>query len=441
MKISYNWLKNYITTDLTINEISTILTDIGLEVEGIETVESVKGGLKGLVVGEVVSCGQHPNADKLKTTKVNVGRDELLDIVCGAPNVAAGQKVIVATVGTILYDGDKEFKIKKSKIRGEVSEGMICAEDEIGLGESHDGILVLDKMATVGTPAAKYFNLSSDTVFEIGLTPNRIDAASHYGVARDLAAYLKLTEQVDLKKPSVDDFKIDNNNLNITVEVRDTDRCPRYSCVSISNITVKTSPDWLQSNLKAIGLKPINNVVDATNYVLHELGQPLHAFDTAEIIADKVIVQTAQKGDTFVTLDGVERKLDAEDLMICSTQAHMCIAGVFGGEKSGVSESTKNIFLESAYFNPVSVRKTAKRQGLNTDASFRYERGADPAITVYALKRAALLIQELAGGEISSEIIDIYPEPIADHQAELSLSKVNRPVSYTHLTLPTILRV
>lgn len=426
MKISYNWLKNYITTDLSIDEISTILTDIGLEVEGIETVESVKGGLKGLVVGEVASCEQHPNADKLKTTKVNIGADSLLDIVCGAPNVAKGQKVAVATVGTILYDEDKEFKIKKSKIRGEVSEGMLCAEDEIGLGESHDGIMVLDSNAEVGTPLASYFNLSSDTVFEIGLTPNRIDAASHYGVARDLAAYLNLKQATTLTRPSVDGFKVDNKNLEISVEVKDVDRCPRYSGVSISNVSVQASPDWLQNNLKAIGLKPINNVVDATNFVLHELGQPLHAFDAAEIVDNKVIIQTAQKGESFVTLDGVERKLNEEDLMICSTQSSMCIAGVFGGEKSGVTSSTQNVFLESAYFNPVSVRKTAKRQGLNTDASFRYERGADPEITVYALKRAALLIQELAGGDISSEIVDHYPQKIKHHSVELSFNRVNQ---------------
>ena len=426
MKISYNWLKNYIKTDLSIDEISTILTDIGLEVEGVDLVESVKGGLKGLVVGKVVSCEQHENADKLKITRININGEALLDIVCGAPNVAVGQKVIVATAGTILYDGDKEFKIKKSKIRGEVSEGMICAEDEIGLGVSHDGIMVLDSAAKIGTPAAEFFNLTSDTVFEIGLTPNRIDAASHYGVARDLAAYLKLTQEIDLKMPDVSGFKVANQNLIIKVVVEDVERCARYSGVSISNVKVKTSPDWLQRNLKAIGLNPINNIVDATNYVLHELGQPLHAFDAAEIVDNKVIVKTAKTGETFITLDGVKRKLDGEDLMICSTIAPMCIAGVFGGEKSGVTEKTHNIFLESAYFNPVSVRKTAKRQGLNTDASFRYERGADPEITVFALKRAALLIQELAGGDISSEIVDLYPKRIENHSVELSFKKINR---------------
>ena len=425
MKISYNWLKNYINTDLSIDEISTILTDIGLEVEGINEVESVKGGLKGLVVAEVMSCEQHHNADKLKVTKINTGAAELLDIVCGAPNVAAGQKVIVATVGTVLYDGDKEFKIKKSKIRGEVSEGMICAEDEIGLGASHDGIMVLDETAKVGTPAAEFFNLTSDTVFEIGLTPNRVDAASHYGIARDLAAYLNVNGTAKLEMPDISAFKTQNNNLTVEVDVQNAERCARYAGLSISNVTVGTSPDWLQNNLKAIGLKPINNVVDVTNFVLHELGQPLHAFDTAEIGDNKILVKTATEGEFFTTLEGVERKLSAEDLIISSSKAPMCLAGVFGGEKSGVSESTQNVFLESAYFNPVSVRKTAKRHGLNTDASFRFERGVDPNMTVVALKRAALLIQELAGGDISSEVSDYYPNPIDDFKVELTFSKIN----------------
>ncbi len=424
MKISYNWLQNYIQTDLTIDKISTILTDIGLEVEGIEEVESVKGGLKGLVVGEVMSCKQHENADKLKVTKVNVGAAELLNIVCGAPNVAEGQKVIVATVGAVLYDEEKSFKIKKSKIRGEVSEGMICAEDEIGVGSSHDGIMVLDQNAAIGTPASEFFNLSSDTVFEIGLTPNRIDAASHYGVARDLAAYLNLTSKPELRLPDVTEFKEGSSN-SIAVEVKDASLAQRYCGVEIKNVNVQASPSWLQNNLKAIGLNPINNVVDITNYVLHELAQPLHAFDLDKISGNKVVVQCAKEAIKFTTLDGVERELSNQDLMICDGEKPMCIAGVFGGASSGVSEGTTSIFLESAYFNPVSVRKTAKRHGLNTDASFRFERGIDPNITLYALKRAALLIQEIAGGEISSKIIDLYPEPIEDFTVELTYKKVD----------------
>lgn len=424
MKISYNWLQNYIQTDLTIDEISTILTDIGLEVEGISEVESVKGGLKGLVVGEVMTCEQHENADKLKKTTVNIGAEDLLEIVCGAPNVAAGQKVIVATVGAVLYDGDDSFKIKKSKIRGEVSEGMICAEDEIGLGASHDGIMVLDNSAIIGTVASEFFNLTSDTVFEIGLTPNRIDAASHYGVARDLTAYLNLSSKHELILPDVSKFKEGSSN-SITVEVEDSVLAPRYCGLEIKNVKVEASPDWLQNNLNAIGLKPINNVVDITNFVLHELAQPLHAFDLDKISGDKVVVKCVKEAIKFTTLDGVERQLLNQDLMICDGEKPMCIAGVFGGASSGVSEGTTSVFLESAYFNPVSVRKTAKRHGLNTDASFRFERGIDPNITVFALKRAALLIQEIAGGEISSKITDLYPQPIEDVTVELTYKKVN----------------
>ncbi len=424
MKISYNWLQNYIQTELSIDEISTILTDIGLEVEGIEEVESVKGGLKGLVVGEVISCVQHENADKLKVTKVNVGTSEALDIVCGAPNVAEGQKVIVATVGTVLYNGDESFKIKKSKIRGEVSEGMICAEDEIGLGTSHDGIMVLDNKAVIGTPASEFFNLTSDTVFDIGLTPNRIDAASHYGVARDLAAYLNLSSKHELILPDVSEFKAGSSN-SIKIEVEDATLAPRYCGVEIKNVKVQASPDWLQNNLKAIGVKPINNVVDITNFVLHELAQPLHAFDLDKISGGKVVVKCAKEATKFTTLDGVERELSNHDLMICDGEKPMCIAGVFGGISSGVSEVTTSVFLESAYFNTVSVRKTAKRHGLNTDASFRFERGIDPNITVYALKRAALLIKEIAGGEITSAITDLYPQPIEDATVELTYSKVD----------------
>ncbi|MBL4710711.1 MAG: phenylalanine--tRNA ligase subunit beta [Flavobacteriales bacterium] len=426
MKISNTWLQNYLKVDLSIDEISTILTDIGLEVEGIETVESIKGGLEGIVIGEVKSCEQHPNADKLKLTKIDVGHADLLDIVCGAPNVATGQKVIVATVGTTLYPDEKGFKIKKSKIRGEVSEGMLCAEDEIGLGASHDGIMVLKTAAEVGTSAADYFELSSDTVFEIGLTPNRIDAASHFGVARDLAAYLALSQEVKLNKPDVSGFKVDNYSQAIKIEVDDAKLVPRYCGVTIGNVNVEDSPAWLQNNLKAIGLKPINNVVDVTNYVLHELAQPLHAFDLDKIEGNTVKVRCAKKDEKFTSLDGLERELSKQDLMICNSKDPMCIAGVFGGESSGVNTETTSIFLESAYFNPVSVRKTAKRHGLNTDASFRFERGVDPNITVYALKRAALLIQEIAGGEITSEIQDIYPEPIENYLVELEYSKVNK---------------
>lgn len=426
MKISYNFLQDYISTDLPIDQLSEILTDIGLEVEGIEKFETVKGGLEGLVVGEVKSVSQHPNADRLKLTKIDVGHADYLDIVCGAPNVAEGQKVVVALVGAKLYPDEKGFEIKKSKIRGEVSEGMLCAEDEIGLGESHDGIMVLKQDAPVGQNAAEYFQLESDTIIEIGLTPNRVDAASHYGVARDLAVYLNLDGDYPLNKPSVDAFKVDNNNLTIPVEVKDYKACPRYSSVTLTNVKVETSPSWLQNRLRVIGLKPINNIVDITNYVLHELGQPLHAFDADKIYGNKVLVQQLAAKTKFTTLDGVERELDSADLMICNEEQGMCIAGVFGGEQSGVTEATTSIFLESAYFNPVSVRQTAKRHGLNTDASFRYERGADPEITIYALKRAALLMQELAGAEVSSEIFDTYPEKVENFIFDFSFANCDR---------------
>ncbi len=426
MKISYNWLKNYINTDLSVEEVSKILTDTGLEVEGIEEFESVKGGLKGLVIGQVTSCAKHPNADKLSVTTVNVGGENELPIVCGAPNVAEGQKVVIATVGTTLYSGDESFKIKKAKMRGEPSEGMICAEDEIGLGTSHDGIMVLDDSAVIGTPAKEYFKIESDTVFEIGLTPNRIDGASHIGTARDLAAYLSQTKKTELIKPSVDDFKVDNNNLPIEIIVEDKEACPRYTGVTVSNVTVGPSPEWLQHRLKAIGLNPINNLVDISNFVLHETGQPLHFFDADQIEGNKVIVKTLPNETPFVTLDEAERKLSDKDLMICNEKNGMCIAGVFGGIKSGVTESTKNVFIESAHFNSVYVRKTAKRHDLHTDASFRFERGSDPNITVYALKRAALLIKEIAGGEISSEIIDVYPEKVEDYKVELTFKNLKR---------------
>lgn len=427
MNISYNWLKDYLKIDLEVEQLSNILTDIGLEVGGIEEFESVKGGLKGLFVGEVLTCVKHENADSLSVTTVNLGGDKVLPIVCGAPNVAAGQKVIVATVGTTLYDGDEGFKIKKSKIRGEVSEGMICAEDEIGMGKGHDGILVLPPDTVAGTPASAYFDVENDTIFEIDLTPNRVDGSSHMGVARDVAAYLKSNgSDLDYTLPSVEDFKIDNNNASIEVLVKNTEACHRYSGISLSNLTVKDSPEWLQTRLKSVGLAPINNIVDATNYVLHELGQPLHAFDMDEIKGNKIIVDTLPEKTKFTTLDEVERALSENDLMICNETEGMCIAGVFGGATSGVKASTTSIFLESAYFDSVWVRKTAKRHALNTDASFRFERGTDPNMTVFALKRAALLIKELAGGEISSEIFDFYPEPVQDFDVTINLDRVNR---------------
>ncbi len=428
MKISYNWLKEYLDTRLSVEEISKLLTDIGLEVEAIEEFESLKGGLKGVVTGHVVTCERHPNADKLSITTVDAGGPELLHIVCGAPNVAAGQKVVVATIGTMIYKGEESFEIKKSKIRGELSEGMICAEDELGLGNSHDGILVLPENTQTGIPAAEYFGITSDVVFEIGLTPNRADAASHLGVARDLSAAIAargLENGLILNRPDISAFKPDNNQLPVAVEVADAKACPRYSGVTVSGIKVGPSPDWLANRLKAIGVRPINNVVDITNYVLFEYGQPLHAFDAAAITGNKVVVKTLSQGTPFVTLDEVERKLGAEDLMICNAQEAMCIAGVFGGTKSGVTENTTAVFLESAYFNPVSVRKTSKLHTLKTDASFRFERGTDPEITVTALKRAALLIKEICGGNISSEIVDFYPEPIPHKAIEIEYEWVN----------------
>jgi phenylalanyl-tRNA synthetase beta chain len=426
MNISYAWLKDYIELEQSPEEIGKILTQIGLEVGGIEEVETVKGGMKGLVIGEVVTCVSHPNSDHLSKTTVNIGKAELLDIVCGAPNVAAGQKVVVATVGTTLYMGNDEFTIKKSKIRGETSEGMICAEDEIGIGTDHAGIIVLDENAKVGTEAKDYFKIESDWAIEVDLTPNRIDAASHIGVARDLAAFLRKTQSIELNRPSVDGYKVDNHNLTIPVEVKNPEACPRYSGVTISGVTIKESPKWLKQRLKTIGLSPINNVVDITNYVLHETGQPLHAFDAAAIISGKVTVQTLPTGTKMLTLDGVERKLDENDLAICNENEPMCIGGVFGGIDSGVSDSTKNIFLESAYFDSVYIRKTARRHGLNTDASFRFERGTDPNGVIYALKRAALLIKEIAGGTISSEIVDIYPEPVADFKVDVTYHNIKR---------------
>ncbi|WP_430413130.1 phenylalanine--tRNA ligase subunit beta [Kordia sp.] len=426
MKISYNWVKQFIQLDWDAEKTGELLTDLGLEVEGIEKYESVQGGLEGIVIGHVLTCVQHPNADRLKVTTVDVGAEEPIQIVCGAPNVAAGQKVPVATVGTTLYDAEgKNFKIKKGKIRGEVSNGMICAEDELGLGESHDGIMILDETLVPGTLASEVFDIENDTVFEIGLTPNRADAMSHYGVARDLKAGLAQKDiKLELITPSTSSFRVDNRTLKIDVEVEDKTLAPRYCGVTISGVQVKTSPAWLQHRLKAIGLTPKNNIVDVTNYVLHELGQPLHAFDANYISGNKIIVKTLEAGTKFTTLDEVERELHEDDLMICDTEKPLCIAGVFGGIKSGVTEHTTNIFLESAYFNPVSVRKTAKRHGLNTDASFRFERGIDPNITEYALKRAALLIQELAGGEITSDATDSYPTKIEDFQVRVSYENV-----------------
>ncbi len=427
MRISYNWLKQFIKLDLPSEETAAILTDLGLEVEVVETFESVKGGLKGIVVGEVKTCIQHPDADRLKITTVDLGDGIPIQIVCGASNVAVGQKVPVATIGTNLFDKDgNEFQIKKGKIRGQESHGMICAEDELGLGNNHDGIMVLDATLKPGTLFSKVMNIESDEVFEIGLTPNRADAMSHWGVARDLRAGLvQKNVHPELITPSVTSFRVDKRTLKIDVEVKDIKLAPRYCGVTISGIDVKASPLWLQNRLKAIGLTPKNNIVDATNFVLHELGQPLHAFDASKIHG-KIIVKTVESGKKFKTLDDVDRILHEEDLMICDEKGPLCIAGVFGGKESGVTENTTSIFLESAYFNPVSIRKTAKRHGLSTDASFRFERGIDPTITEYALKRAAILIKEIAGGEITSDIVDIYQKKVEDFQVLLNFNKVNK---------------
>ena len=409
MNISYNWLKRYIALPDSAEKVAQILTSLGLEVGKVEKVQTIKGGLEGLVVGEVITCVDHPNSDHLHITTTRVAPDaEPLQIVCGAPNVAAGQKVIVATVGTVLYNGDEKFTIKKGKIRGEESLGMICAEDEIGVGSSHDGIMVLPADTPVGMPAKEYFGVEDDTLIEVDITPNRADGASHYGVARDLYAYYKAKgeETIKLEKPSVEDFHVQSHALPIEVVVENADACPRYTGVSIKGVTIQESPDWLKKALNTIGIRPINNVVDVTNFVLHEMGQALHSFDADKIKGNKVIVKNATEGQKFVTLDGVERTLSAADLMICNAEEPMCIAGVFGGQESGISETTTNVFLESAYFDPVSIRKTARRHQLSTDASFRYERGCDPNNTLYVLKRCALLIQEVAGGEIAMEVVD-----------------------------------
>ncbi len=427
MKISYNWLRDYLVCDLSVEALAEVLTDIGLEVDSLERVEAIEGGLEGVVVGHVLTCGDHPDSDHLHVTTVDVGADEPLGIVCGAHNVAAGQKVLVATVGTVLKPkgADESFKIKKSRIRGVESHGMICAEDELGLGDDHDGIMVLAQDAVVGTPAVRHLGLEGDWMIEIGLTPNRVDGASHIGVARDVAAYLRARgEAVKVEMPCVDAFEA-GDSMPVAVEVQDHAGAPRYAGVTITNLRIGLSPEWMQNYLRAIGLNPHNNLVDITNFVLHEMGQPLHAFDADKIKGGKIVVRRAVEGDKFVTLDGVERTLSGEDLMICDAEGPMCIAGVMGGAESGVGGTTTRIFLESACFDPVSVRKTARRHGINSDASFLFERGVDPDITVYALKRAALLYKELAGG-VCSGITDVYPEPFEPFRFEFSLSRANR---------------
>ena len=426
MNISYNWLKEYVDFDLTPEEVAAALTSIGLETGSVEEVQTIKGGLEGLVIGEVLTCVEHPNSDHLHITTVNLGNGEPTQIVCGAPNVATGQKVVVATLGTKLYDGDECFTIKKSKIRGVESIGMICAEDEIGIGTSHDGIIVLPEQAVPGTLAKDYYNVKSDYVLEVDITPNRADACSHYGVARDLYAYLiQNGKQATLKCPSVDAFAVENHDLDIKVTVENSEACPRYAGITVKGVTVKESPEWLQNKLRLIGVRPINNVVDVTNYIVHAFGQPLHCFDADKIKGGEVIVKTLSEGTPFVTLDGVERKLNERDLMICNKEEAMCIAGVFGGLDSGSTEATTNVFIESAYFHPTWVRKTARRHGLNTDASFRFERGIDPNITIYCLKLAAIMVKELAGGTISSEIKDVCVAPAQDFIVELAYEKVN----------------
>ncbi|MBT8319666.1 MAG: phenylalanine--tRNA ligase subunit beta [Gramella sp.] len=428
MKISYNWLKQFIKLPETAEKTGELLTDLGLEVEGIASFQSIKGGLEGVVVGHVLSCEPHPNADRLKLTKINLGNGEEVQIVCGAPNIGAGQKVPVATIGTTLYDDKGEsWEIKKGKIRGEVSYGMICSEQELGLGQSHEGIMVMNNELVPGTPIAEIFEVENDEVFEIGLTPNRADAMSHWGVARDLkAGYQQKGQHLELITPSVSSFHVDNRSLKVQIKVDDSNLAPRYCGVTLSDVKVGESPKWLQNRLKAIGLTPKNNVVDATNYVMHELGQPLHAFDAGKIAGNEINVKTLKAGTKFTTLDEVERELHEEDLMICDAEKPLCIAGVFGGLGSGVTESTTKVFLESAYFNPVSVRKTAKRHAINTDASFRFERGIDINSVEYALKRAALLIKEISGGEITSDIDDLYFKKIEDFQVFLTFEKVNK---------------
>jgi phenylalanyl-tRNA synthetase beta chain len=433
MNISYNWLKQYLDFSLSPVELSLLLTDCGLEVESMEQWQSVKGGLEGIVIGEVLTCSKHPDADKLSVTTVDIGSGQVLPIVCGAPNVAAGQKVVVATAGTIIYKGEENFEIKKTKIRDEVSEGMICAEDELGLGTSHAGIMVLNPYVKAGTLAKDYFKVEDDYIFGIGLTPNRTDATSHIGVARDIKAALdnidfvkKIKSKRKLNLPSVENFKTQNSSLDIDVVVEDVIACPRYAGVTVTGIEVKESPVWLKNRLNGVGLRPINNIVDITNFVLHETGQPLHAFDASEITGGKVIVKKLSRGSKFTTLDGNERELSGNDLMICNTEDGMCIGGVFGGIKSGVTEKTKDIFIESAYFDPVHIRRTSKYHDLQTDASFRFERGVDIEMTIFALKRAALLVKEIAGGTISSDIKDVYPNPIPKVKVEAKWKNIDR---------------
>ena len=426
MNISYKWLKEYVDFTLTPQEVCDALTSTGLEVDALEEVQSIKGGLKGLYVGKVLTCEMHPNSDHLHVTTVDLGREEPSQIVCGAPNVAAGQKVIVADLGCVLYDGDKEFVIKKSKLRGVDSAGMICAEDEIGIGTSHAGIIVLPEDAVVGTPAAEYYNLESDWLIEVDITANRADALSHWGVARDLYAWLKQNGyETSLHRPSDEAFAIDNNNLPIDVEIENTEACKRYACVSVTDCEVKESPDWLKNKLTTVGLRPINNIVDITNYVMMAYGQPLHTFDADMVKGHKIVVKTMPEGTPFVTLDGEEHKLSDRDLAICNAEDPMCIAGVFGGKGSGTYETTRNVVLESAYFHPTWIRKSARRHGLSTDASFRFERGIDPNGVIYALKQAAILCKELAGGKVSMEIKDVYPEPMKNAVVELEYSYVH----------------
>lgn len=427
MKVSYKWLKEYVDFDLTPQETADALTSTGLEVDALEEVQSIKGGLKGLYVGKVLTCEAHPNSDHLHVTTVDLGKGEPQQIVCGAPNVAAGQKVIVADLGCVLYDGDKEFTIKKSKLRGVESLGMICAEDEIGVGTSHDGIIVLPEDAPVGQPAAEYYNLESDWVIEIDLTANRADATSHYGVARDLYAWLKQNGyKTSIHRPSCDEFKVDNNDLPIEVEIENTEACKRYACLSITDCEVKESPKWLQDKLNIIGLRPINNIVDITNYIMMAYGQPMHCFDADMVKGNKIVVRTQPEGTKFVTLDGEEHTLGEHDLSICNAEEPMCIAGIFGGKGSGTYETTKNVVLESAYFHPTWIRKSARRHGLSTDASYRFERGIDPNLQVYALKQAAILCKQLAGGKVSMEIKDVYPAPMADFAVRLNYEYCDR---------------
>ena len=427
MNISYKWLKEYVDFDLTPQEVCDALTSEGLEVDALEEVQSIRGGLKGLYVGKVLTCEAHPNSDHLHVTTVDLGKGEPQQIVCGAPNVAAGQKVIVADLGCVLYDGDNEFQIKKSKLRGVESLGMICAEDEIGVGTSHDGIIVLPEDAPVGQPAAEYYNLESDWLIEVDITANRADALSHWGVARDLYAWLVQNGyKTSLHRPSDEAFAVDNHDLPIDVVIENTEACKRYACVSITDCEVKESPDWLKNKLNAIGLRPINNIVDITNYVMMAYGQPLHCFDADMVTGHKIVVKTMPEGTPFVTLDGEEHKLSDRDLAICNAEEPMCIAGVFGGKGSGTYETTRNVVLESAYFHPTWIRKSARRHGLSTDSSFRFERGIDPNGTIYALKQAALLCKELAGGKVSMEIKDIYPEPLPNFNVDLKYDYVHQ---------------